>query len=247
MISTSYCILMSDMEKTSRIKLLVIAAHPDDEILGAYSYLSNSNFQSLTVFVCEGSSARFQFGEESTLKDLAVREREQAAIAAAQRLGNQHPVFLNFPNFSLSSKSILEINKKIEEVVNSFEPEIVITHDTFCNNLDHSTVSIAVSNLLRTNVYPAIKTLLHMEIPSSTEQTTNLSFHPNHFIILNSEQVDQKISTLSLYGAELQRNPGPRSDYGIRAYAAFRGITAGTFFAESFRIVRSIKEHGGIL
>jgi LmbE family N-acetylglucosaminyl deacetylase len=238
---------MSDMKKTSRIKLLVIAAHPDDEILGAYSYLSNSNFQSLTVFVCEGSSARFQFGEESTLKDLAVRDREQAAIAAAQRLGNQHPVFLNFPNFSLSSKSILEINKKIEEIVKSFDPEIVITHTASCNNLDHSTVSIAVSNLLRTNAYPGIKTILHMEIPSSTEQTMESSFHPNHFIVLNSQQLDEKILTLSLYGAELQRSPGPRSDYGIRAYAAFRGITAGTFLAESFRIVRSIKGVGDIL
>jgi LmbE family N-acetylglucosaminyl deacetylase len=227
----------------SKIKLLVIAGHPDDEILGCYSYLSNTAYDSQTLFVCEGSSARFMDKNQQEVIR-AINNREQAAISIADRLGNRPPIFLNFPNLALSATPLIDINNRIEIHLNSLKPDLVITHSKFCNNLDHSTISIAVSNLVRSNSHSYVRKILHMEIPSSTEQTLSQNFRPNHFVILDESQVEKKISLLSLYGDELQKNPGPRSSHGIKAYAAFRGIASGNYFAEAFELVRQITRNG---
>jgi hypothetical protein len=145
---------------------------------------------------------------------------------------------------ALSATPLIDINNRIKIHLNSLKPDLVITHSKFCNNLDHSTISIAVSNLVRSNSHSYVRKILHMEIPSSTEQTLSQNFRPNHFVILDESQVEKKISLLSLYGDELQKNPGPRSSHGIKAYAAFRGIASGNYFAEAFELVRQITRNG---
>lgn len=224
----------------SKIKLFVIAGHPDDEILGAYSYLSDPKYDAQSIFICEGSSARFTEEKNSQEVMKAINNREQAAISIADQLGNRRPIFLNFPNLALSAIPVININHKIEFHLDRFKPEIVITHSKNCNNLDHSTISLAVSNLIRSNSHSYVKTILHMEIPSSTEQSLATSFQPNHFVELIESQVENKIFLLSKYGEELQKDPGPRSGHGIKAYAAFRGVASGNYFAEAFEIVRKI-------
>jgi hypothetical protein len=78
-----------------------------------------------------------------------------------------------------------------------------------------------------------------MEIPSSSEQSMSKQFSPNHFMNLTENQLEHKIEMLGLYGRELQNDPAPRSNHGIRAYAAFRGLFAGTYYAEAFTIMRN--------
>ena len=232
------------MEKT---KVLIVAAHPDDEVLGAFSYLSNPAFICKTIFLCEGSSARFDSKTSLIEKTNAIDLREKAAVEVAHQLKNGVPVFINFPNFSLSQISILEINQKIRKELELFMPDVLITHSTFCNNLDHSTASVAISNLVRSNAYPQIACILHMEIPSSTEQKHNGGFTPNLFRVMSDYQVSEKIRMLSIYGDELQIDPAPRSPHAIRAYAGFRGLGAGTFYAEAFQLVRYIGNGKSVL
>jgi len=221
-------------------KILVIAAHPDDEVLGAFSYLSDSRYNTRTVFVCEGSSGRFQGNYDIDELKIAIEQRENAAHLVAKTLGNNAPIFLNFKNFSLLPKSIPELNKKLEFIIRDFTPNMIITHSFNCNNSDHIAVSISVSNLVRSNVYPEISTVLHMEIPSSTEQSLGKNFTPNHFKELNLSQLENKLKCLSFYGEELQKNPAPRSEFGIKSYASFRGVASGMPYAEGFQIMRSI-------
>ena len=225
---------------TSKKKLMIIAAHPDDEVLGAYSYLSNKSYECQTIFVCEGSSARFLFGEKSQALDQAVKLREIAALNVSKELKNLPPIFLNYTNLTLASLPVIEINQKIEPLIDSFRPNLIMTHTQDCNNLDHRMVSTCVSSIVRANKFPNIEMILNMEIPSSTEQFWNHSFTPNHFITLSKSQMDKKIEMLSIYGDELQSDPDPRSSFGVRSYAQFRGLACGAMYAESFKIVRSI-------
>jgi len=227
------------MNNRKNKRVLVLAAHPDDEILGAYSYLCNKNYKAQTVFVCEGSTGRFGYKNSSDQAKSEIKLREKSAQLVASALGNESPIFLNFPNFSLSTLSVLEINNMVEPLIRDFTPDILITHSPLCNNLDHASVSIAVSNLVRSNAYPSINSILHMEIPSSSEQSISKQFSPNHFMNLTENQLEHKIEMLGLYGRELQNDPAPRSNHGIRAYAAFRGLFAGTYYAEAFTIIRN--------
>jgi LmbE family N-acetylglucosaminyl deacetylase len=230
----------------SKKKILIIAAHPDDEILGAFSYMNNNDYETQTIFVCEGSSARFMFRESSNLLDEAIASRQLAALSVAKVLKNNPPIFLNFVNLTLASLPIIEINQKIEPLIQSFKPNIIITHTKLCNNSDHAIVSNSVNSVVRSNKYPNVELILNMEIPSSTEQLWGSNFTPNHFVTLNDIDIERKIDLLSLYGDELQNDPGPRSAFGIRAYAAFRGVSSGSKYAESFRIMRSISRNGDV-
>jgi LmbE family N-acetylglucosaminyl deacetylase len=229
-----------DPNSKTESKVLVIAAHPDDEVLGAFSYLSDPKYTSMSVFVCEGSSGRFKENHNTKELKLAIEQREHAARLVAKTLGNSAPVFLNFKNFSLPPQSFPKLNQKLEFIINEFNPKIIITHTLNCNNTDHVAVAISVSNVVRSNVFPDVSTILNMEIPSSTEQALGKNFTPNHYKEISQIQLENKIRCLSFYGKELQKNPGPRSEFGIKSYAAFRGVSSGVSYAESFQIMRNI-------
>jgi LmbE family N-acetylglucosaminyl deacetylase len=231
------------MPREVKTRVLVIAAHPDDEILGAYSFLSNKEYVSKSLIVCEGSSARYaaESNSQELSKDIALRE--MASIKAAKILENEEPAFLNFPNIRLSNINSLEVQNLIAEELKQYCPKIVITHSAYCNNRDHVEVNKLVGNVIRGNVYKNIHTLLSMEIPSSTEQNFYGGFLPNYYVSISEKQMNQKIDLLRDFGTELQIDPAPRSIFGIKSLANYRGTAINENFAEAFSVLRMIKRN----
>ena len=231
------------MSMEVKTRVLVIAAHPDDEILGAYSFLSNKKYVSKSLIVCEGSSARYasKSNSQELSKDIAFRE--MASTKAAKILENEEPSFLNFPNIKLSNSDSLEVQNLIAEGLKQYCPEIVITHSAYCNNRDHVEVNKMVGNVIRGNVYKNIHTLLSMEIPSSTEQNFYGGFLPNYYVSISEKQMNQKIDLLRNFGTELQIDPAPRSEFGIKSLANYRGTAINENFAEAFSVLRMIKRN----
>ena len=229
------------MSMEIKTRVLVIAAHPDDEILGAYSFLSNKKYVSKSLIVCEGSSARYasKSNSQQLSKDIAVRE--MASTKVAKILENEEPSFLNFPNIKLSNSDSLEVQNLIAGELKQHCPEIVITHSAYCNNRDHVEVNKMVGNVIRGNVYKNIHTLLSMEIPSSTEQNFYGGFLPNYYVSISEKQMNQKIDLLRNFETELQIDPAPRSEFGIRSLANYRGTAINENFAEAFSVLRMIE------
>ena len=121
-------------------KLLVVAAHPDDDILGCGGTLSKfkKNYLVKILFIAEGTSCRFQnlkANKKQIQKEVDAREKQ--AKKALRSLGIKLYKFTNFPCGRLDTIPIIEINKIIENEINTFEPNIIFTHsENDCNN-DH--------------------------------------------------------------------------------------------------------------
>ena len=133
-------------------RILIIAAHPDDDILGCGGTLSKMKKNNLikVLFIGEGTSCRFanfKINKKQIKKEIEIRERN--AKQALKSLGIKHYEFTNFPCGRLDTVPIIEINKKIENQVSSFRPNIIYTHHHNDLNLDHSIVNRAVLTACR--------------------------------------------------------------------------------------------------
>jgi len=146
--------------------LLVVAAHPDDEVLGCggtIARLAQQQAQVSVLFVADGVSARDR-------ADTSELERRQtAANQAAQCLGIQSVIFGNFPDNRLDSVDLLDIVKPIEKAIAQYQPDLVLTHHAGDVNIDHQRVHQAVVTACRSQPGHPVKTLLFFEVQSSTE------------------------------------------------------------------------------
>ena len=225
------------MEKT-----LIIAAHPDDDILGCGGYMSKFAKKEIikVVFLQEGTSCRFS--KNQVRKELIAKEidkRKNMAIKALKFLKINKFKFYNFPCGRLDSIDILDLNKIIENEIKEFKPNKILTHnEDDCNN-DHRIVNRSVmmaSRPLKKNKF--IRTLMVFEILSSTELNYSNNFSPNYFEILSKKDLDNKIKALKFFKTEYQKKPFPRSDFGLKTLANFRGLQTGNEFAEAYKVVK---------
>ena len=129
---------------THKKKVLVVAAHPDDEILGCGGTMAlhvDKGNDVYVVFMADGVASR---GDSKNLLG-KINERKQSAIEACAIIGCKHPVFLGFPDNQLDACSILDITQKLESVIDEINPEIVYTHHNKDLNVDHIKVTIKPS------------------------------------------------------------------------------------------------------
>ena len=214
--------------------ILVVAAHPDDEVLGCGGYIAKraSEGHKVTVlFVSDGVSSR-----SGVVKPNEVKSRRAAALEAGAILGVDSHVFGDFPDNQLDTIPLLTIVKFIEDAILLSNPEIVLTHHRGDLNIDHSTASKATLTACRPKPESKIKTLLFFETPSSTEWNfgTNESFFIPNWYENISECMTQKLEALEAYKLELRDWPHPRSTRAIKGLAELRGATCGLDAAEAF-------------
>ena len=208
---------------------MIIAPHPDDEVLGmggTIKKLSKKNDILLTV-VSEGATAQY------TDKKM-IQIRKNSCKQAAKILGISEIKFLEFPDMKLENIPQLEINKKLENIISKFSPQIVYTSPNNDLNLDHKKVFESTLVVTRP-ISNKLKQVLAYELPGHKKNP----FNPNVFEDI-SKELKYKIQAFKKYKTEIEKFPHPRSIEAIENLAIQRGIDSGLKRAESFQLIRSI-------
>jgi LmbE family N-acetylglucosaminyl deacetylase len=216
-------------------KILIIVAHPDDEVLGCGAtiakYTKNGN-EVQVVFLADGFSSR-----------LNDDNRDAVAKQVAEILNCNQPIFLDFPDNQLDIIPLLEIVKKIEKVVGDFQPNIIYTHHFGDLNIDHQITHKAVMTACRPQPNFCVKEIYSFEILSATHwQSSSMgnTFTPHYFVNINGF-MSKKIEALQCYDNEMREAPHARSYESVKNLSRFRGSLVGIESAEAFCVERMIK------
>ncbi|MDR0581179.1 MAG: PIG-L family deacetylase [Holosporaceae bacterium] len=225
-------------------RVLIIAAHPDDEVLGCFATIARlikEGYEAYTLILGYGKSARG--GGEVNLAELETLQNEMRN--ANKVVGIKEVFSADFPDNAFDSVPLLEIVKKIEEVKRKILPEIVFTHHIGDINIDHQITHNAVLTATRPKPGETVKVVYAMEVPSSTEWNSyskETAFVPNVFFDV-SETIDLKIQALAEYKSELMSYPHPRSLEHVKNLAKTNGVKVGMEYAEAFVLLRGIFTH----
>ena len=217
--------------------VLVVAAHPDDEVLGVGGTLAKHAVAGETVhafILADGLPLRHDRSDDNPLR---ARAQESGSI-----LGLASVRFAGLPDQRLDMHPRHEVVDWIRAAAREVDPETVYTHHWGDVNLDHRLVCRDVLTAFRPAPGETAGRLLCFETPSSTEwhgADPAMSFVPNFFVDI-SETIETKIAALQQYSAELREFPHPRSEEAIRALAVWRGASAGVGAAEAFHLVRDV-------
>ncbi len=220
--------------------VLIVAAHPDDEVLGCGGTIARhrSAGDRVTVLImADGISSR------GASAGTALAERQRAARLANERLGVEDLTLLAYPDNRMDSVALLDVIQDIERVIERCQPAVVYTHHSGDVNIDHSRTHHAVIAACRPQPGHGVRTLLFFETPSSTEWRPPGSlppFAPNWFTDI-SATLSVKLEAMAAYAAELRDFPHPRSHSAVEHLARWRGASVGLPAAEAFELGRLIK------
>lgn len=225
-------------------RILVIAAHPDDEILGMggtiAKYVSKGDEVALLI-VTDGSTS--QYKDDPGLDEI-IENKKKETEKAAQIIGISHIYYGNLPDMKLDVTPHTEVNRVIEDVVDNFKPSVVYTHFEGDINKDHQCVYQSTMVACRPVSGQTVQEVYSYSVPSSTEwnpQNTKNIFTPNIFIDINGEFADKKYAAMGAYHTELREYPHPRSIETLKIFDKAVGLQVGLECAESFvshRIIR---------
>ena len=225
-------------------KVLIVAAHPDDEVLGCggtISSLSKKGINIRVVFLSEGVSSRFDLVnfDKKKLKE-EIRNRRNNSLKALKILGvkKQNIFYEGLPCCMLDTIPKLTLTKIIEQHIFDFKPSVIFTHYMKDVNVDHNITFDSVLAATRPCKKKFIKSIYLFEILSSTEWNYNAPFPANCFFDI-SKHINKKISAMKAYKKELKTSPHPRSEKVIKALAIYRGAQVELNFAEAFYLLRT--------
>ena len=225
-------------------RVLVVAAHPDDDILGCGATMRRLVKQASSVrvlFLGEGSTCRYE-GDQVNTKEAqtAIKQRQKFAHEALDVLGVDDYVFHDLPCGRFDTTPIIDAGKRVESEIAAFLPDTIFTHFAHDTNNDHRVTFQATLQATRPGAMNQVDNLISFEILSSTEWKFIDVFTPNLFINIENE-IDAKIESFGKYSTEQGSFPFPRSPKGIMVQSNMRGMQVGCHNAEAFCIVRSIQ------
>ena len=210
------------------MNILIISAHPDDEVLGMGGTIKKMSKQGHNLHLCvvtEGASAQY-----SDKKMIEIRKK--ACIKAGKFLGISTFDFLDFPDMGLDLVRQLEIIQKLEKIIDEFNPEMVFTTPKNDLHLDHKLVHNATIVSCRP-IKNKVKKLLSYEIPSPLIE----QFNPNIFENIEMEMEDKQ-KAFQFYESEIEDFPHPRSIEAINSLSMMRGFQSGFKRAEGFSLIQ---------
>ena len=227
-------------------KILLVAAHPDDELLGCgatmYNLINNLNCEIRCVILGEGITSRTD--TRDTVLWQKELERHRADISKAQKcIGYQSVGIYDFPDNRFDSIALLDIIKVIEKEKNDFNPQIIFTHHGGDVNIDHQRCFEAVVTACRPMENEIVKTIITFETFSGTEWRASSDprhFIPNLFFEITEEGLNAKVKAMESYEFEKRAYPHPRSPESLRIAAQRWGIVIGKKYAEAFCLIRNI-------
>jgi len=221
--------------------ILVVASHPDDEILGcgrSIDKYSNLGYKIYILILGSGIDSRYL--KKNTLKDKKILNIQ--CIKANKTLGVKNVFFENLSDNSFDNYNLLTIVKIIESYVKKIKPIIVFTHNKHDLNIDHRITFESTLTACRPLNESSVKRLLCFEIASSTEWafgSFSNGFKPNFFIDIE-KNIQNKIKSLKFYKNELRKYPHPRSLKNVKNISMIRGASVGLKNAEAFECIYDI-------
>ncbi len=223
-------------------KVLVVAAHPDDEVLGCggtIARMAEEGHDISTLILGEGVTSRDEKrNREKRSEELELLGNERRK--ASEILGVKQCFSCDFPDNRFDSVPLLDIVKAVDRVKCEVEPEIVFTHFANDLNIDHTVTCRAVMTATRPMVGETVRELYAFDILSSTEWNFPLSFDPDTYFSIE-KTIDKKVAAMEAYMSELCDFPHPRSLEGIRLSASFWGMRTGLKAAEPFKTLRVLR------
>jgi LmbE family N-acetylglucosaminyl deacetylase len=240
--------LQPDIEGVTRTmeRILVIAAHPDDEVLGCGGAIARhcaAGESVRVVFLAEGITARHdpvEFDRPDVQK--AVERRNENAIRAMAVLGIGPENVFTSDRYCcrLDQVPLIDLVKEIEGHLHDFNPTTLFTHALHDPNVDHGLAQQAVLAAVRPTKKSALRTIYAFEVLSATEWNPSQPFQANAFYDIE-DFMDAKVEALLAYEDEVLPPPHPRSEVVLRALATYRGTQVGCRYAEAFQLIRSLK------
>jgi len=226
------------------MKSLIIAAHPDDEVLGCGGTIAKLAAQGKEVHIlilATGLTSRVGFDLEKTPD--ALQTHLGRARRAGALLGAKNVNFAGFPDQKLDTLPLLEITQRIEAEIESIKPQIIFTHHGGDLNMDHVITFRATLTAARPLAGRVVRSVYAYEVPSSTEwafQKFEPKFQPNLFHDI-SDTLAKKIEAMQIYDSETRKFPHPRSSQALQAIANRWGCVMGLGAAEAFEVISEIK------
>lgn len=226
------------------MKVLIVAAHPDDEVLGCggtIARLAKDGHEIYIALLGEGITSRYKKREETEkrlIEELHARSRDVARCLSAKDV-----LLFSFPDNRLDTVPLLDIVKMVENLIDKLQPDVIYTHHGGDLNIDHQIAHRAVLTAARPLKNCPVKEIYAFEVPSSTEWAFGQfqqAFQPNVFVDI-SATLETKIQAMGLYESEARPFPHPRSPEALRAIAHRWGSVAGVEAAEAFQLIRAIR------
>lgn len=215
----------------------MVAAHPDDEVLGAGATLARHVDRGDEVHACvlsEGATSRYE--------DDMVSELVQCGKRAAEVIGLRSLRFEQLPDQRLDLLPLIEVTQAVEDLVDAVRPDVVYTHFPWDVNSDHAVVARCVWTACRPYRFPFVRMLAAFETPSSTEWALpgeHRRFEPQRFVDV-SATLSRKLDAMRCYHSELRAYPHPRSLRALQERAAYWGSVVGLAAAEPFLVLREL-------
>lgn len=226
------------------MSILVIAAHPDDEVLGCGGSIARFAREGRDVHVAilgEGITSRYTEREKADPQLIEALREDSRSVA--RRLGVRGLHQYSLPDNRFDSVPLLEVVKLIEELIAEIEPVTVFTQHGGDLNVDHAIVFRATMIATRPMAGCSVREVYAYAVASSTEwafQHFAPPFRPDTFVDI-SDTLQAKIDAMQAYESEARPFPHPRSPEALQAAAAYWGSAVGLAAAEPFECVRAIR------
>lgn len=224
------------------MRILVIAAHPDDEVLGCGATIARLSTEGNDVSIAilgEGITSRYMKREEADKK--LIHELKEKARKVGEFLGAKDVFLFDLPDNRFDTIALLDIVKLAEDIIRNVNPVVIFTHHSGDLNIDHNITHRAVLTATRPQKGCNIKELHTFEVPSSTEWAFDefKIFKPNLFFDI-TKTIETKIKAIEMYDSEVMKFPHPRSTENLRVISKKWGGIIGCEYAEAFETIRRI-------
>ena len=227
-------------------RILIIVAHPDDELLGIGGTICRlkSEFNAIVGVVILGEGITSRADTRDVKKWKSELELHRSNIYDAKQILGYDDLSLHaFPDNRFDSVALLDIVKILEEEVTTFKPDVIFTHHETDLNIDHQYTFNAVITATRPLEDKPGISIFTFETPSSTEWQLgklNNRFQPNFFIEIDEIELKKKTDAMECYMYERRDYPHPRSTEALLTLAKLRGFQNGKKLAEAFMMIRTL-------